>query len=349
VSAWPQFGQPAWLLLLPVVPSLLWWWLQRRPAAVRFPDLQLVAALNTRRGAVARWAGVLGRGLALAALLVALAGPRWPDPGSRIPTEGIAILLVVDVSNSMNEEDFFWQEQTVTRQAAVKKAFRLFVAGGTGPHGETLPGRPDDLIGLVTFTRRPKSSCPLTLSHDALLQILDREETNKGGHDFDTNIGDALAWAVNRLNGAPGKQKVIVLVSDGEQGDIPGALKPRQGAQLAGHFGIPIYVIDAGNDAPLQGKNAADELAAETRRNAKKGLQDVAKMTAGHYYAATDGKTLLQACGHLGSELDRLEREQIETFQYSKYYEGFTWFGAAALLVWLTLAGLELTVWRRLP
>jgi Ca-activated chloride channel homolog len=349
VTAWPEFGQVAWLFLLPVVPLLIIWWLRRPAASLRFSSVAVAAAVNTRRGTIARWCGALGRGLALAALLVALAGPRWPDPGSRIPTEGIAILLIVDVSNSMNEDDFTWDGQATTRLLAVKKAFRLFIAGGSGPQGEQLPGRPNDLFGLVTFTRRPKSSCPLTLSHDVLLQILDREEAGKGGHDVDTNIGDAIAWSVNRLNASPFKQKVMVLVTDGEQGDIPGALKPRQAAQLAAHFGVPIFIVDAGNDASTMGKEPAQQFAAENRQNAKKAMQEVAKMTRGQYYAAPDGKALLDTCLKLGSELDRIEREQIETFQYRKYWEGFAWFGGAAFVLWMVLVGLELTLWRRLP
>src|SRR5436190_16916746 len=108
VFTWPEFAQPAWLFLLPAVPLLIFWWLRRRPAVLRFPDLSVAAAINTRRGALSRWCGILARALALLALVVALAGPRWPDPGSRIPTEVIAILLVVDVSKCMNEEDFLW-------------------------------------------------------------------------------------------------------------------------------------------------------------------------------------------------------------------------------------------------
>ena len=338
-----------WASLLGAVPLLVASWLRRPGASLRYSTVALAAAVNSRRGTVARWCGALGRGAAVAGLVIALAGPRWPDPGSRIPTEGIAVLLIVDVSNSMNEDDFLWDGKTIPRLLAVKKAFRLFITGGSGPQGEQLISRSNDLFGLVTFTRRPKSSCPLTLSHDTLLQMLDREEAGKGGHDVDTNIGDAIAWSVHRLNASPFKQKVMVLVTDGEQGEIPGALKPRQAAQLAAHFGMPIFIVDAGNDAATMGKEPAKEIAAESRQNAKKAMQEVAKMTAGQYYAAPDGKGLLDSCMKLGSELDRIEREQIETFQYRKYWEGFAWLAGAAFVLWMGLVGLELTVWRRLP
>jgi len=346
---WPEFAQPGWLLLLPAVPLLVLWWLRQKPVALRYPDTSVAIEINTRRGTVSRWCGAWCRGLGLAAIVAALAGPRWPDPGSPIPTEGIAILLVVDVSNSMNEEDFVWRDKPITRVSAMKQALHLFVAGGVGPQGVELPGRPHDLVGLVTFTRRPKSSCPLTLSHDALLQMLDREETNKGGHDFDTNIGDAIIWGIHRLNTSPVKQRVMILVTDGEQGEIPGALRPRQGAQLAGHFGIPIFALDAGNDAAATGTTPAEQFAAENRKNAKKALQDVARMTGGQYYGATDGKELLEACGKLGSQLDSMDREQIETLRRRQYLEGYAWFGGAAFVLWFAVLGLELTVWRRLP
>jgi Ca-activated chloride channel homolog len=343
------FDQPWWLVLLPAVALLIAWWLRRKPVALRFPDTSVVAAINTRRGSFARWGGALGRGLGLAAAVVALAGPRWPELGAAVPAEGIAILLVVDVSNSMNEEDLVWHEKPIARVKAMKQALHLFVAGGTGPHGEELPGRPNDLVGLVTFTRLPKSSCPLTFSHDALLQMLDREETNKGGHDFDTNIGDAIIWGIYRLNTAPVKQKVMILVSDGEQGEIPDAKRPRQGAQLAGNFKIPIYTLDAGNEAAALGKTPAEQFAAENRRNAKKNLQDVAKMTGGQYYGATDGKELLQACAKLSGELDQFDPEQIETLRRRQYWEAYGWFGGAAFVLWCTVLGLELTLWRKVP
>jgi Ca-activated chloride channel homolog len=343
------FDQPWWLVLLPGVALLMVWWLRRKPVALRFPDTSVVAAINTRRGSVARWGGALCRGLGLAAAVIALAGPRWPELGAAVPAEGIAILLVVDVSNSMNEEDFVWQDKPIARLKAMKRALHLFVAGGTGPHGEELPGRPNDLVGLVTFTRRPKSSCPLTLSHSALLQMLDREETNKGGHDFDTNITDAIFWGIDRLITSPVKQKVMILVSDGEQGEIPEVKRPRQAAQLAGHFKIPIFTVDAGNDAAAQGKTPAEQFAAENRRNAKKTLQDVAKMTGGQYYGAADGKELLEACAKLGGELDQFDREPIETLRRRQYWEGYGWFAGAALVLWCTVLGLELTLWRKLP
>src|SRR4029077_14027143 len=115
----------------------------------------------------------------------------WPDPSSRLSTEGIAIVILVDVSGSMGENDFQWEGKQVTRLDAVKKVFKLFVRGGTAPNGERLEGRPSDLIGLVTFATRPSVACPLTLSHDVLLEMLAAEEPRTVPGESRTNIGDA--------------------------------------------------------------------------------------------------------------------------------------------------------------
>src|SRR5262249_6758402 len=148
--------------------------------------------------AVLRSAGML-------LLVMALAGPRWADAHTRLATEGIAIEIIVDVSGSMGEKDFEWPEpladsekgkaakvpaKRISRLEAVKRVFRLFVQGGEAPGGEHLDGRPGDLIGLVAFATRPQSACPLTLSHDVLLDMLKREEPRTLPDESRTNIGD---------------------------------------------------------------------------------------------------------------------------------------------------------------
>jgi Ca-activated chloride channel family protein len=349
LNTWPDFEQPAWLLLLLAVPPLIVWWFHRKPVTLLYPDTSVASQINTRRDSIARWCAAGGRGLGLTAAVLALAGPRWPDPGTQVPTEGIAILLIVDVSNSMNEEDFMWHDRPIARIKAMRRALHLLIAGGDTPNGEKLHGRAQDLVGLVTFTRRPKSTCPLTLSHDALLQMLEREETNKGGHDYETNVGDAIAYGIHRLNSAAVKKKVMILASDGEQGEITDALRPRQAAQLAAHFGIVVFPLDAGHDVATPAKSQSDQFAAENRANAKKALQDVARMTGGQYYGAANGQELMEACSKLDSQLDTFEREQIETLRRRQYVDGYEWFIEAAFVLWFAVVGLELTIWRKLP
>jgi Ca-activated chloride channel family protein len=141
----------------------------------------------------------------------------------------------------------------------------------------------------------------------------------------------------------------MVLVTDGEQGEIPQALRPRQGAQLAAPFDITIMVVDPGNDAVVESKIAADQFAAQNRVNAKKALQDVAKMTGGRYFAARDSATLLDACSELGKQLDLLEREATGTLHRRQYLEGYAWFAAAAFVLICGVMALDLMIWRRVP
>ncbi len=344
--ALPQFAQPLWLLLALLVPPLIWWWHRGRPSALRFSDTTTLRTLRRGRSRSAVWGGVGLRAAALLLLVVALAGPRWPDPGSRIPTEGIAIVLVVDVSGSMAERDFTWQGEPVRRIDAVKRALRLFVEGGNGPNGEHLEGRRTDLLGLVTFATVPESVCPLTLSHGVLLQMLEAEQPRTLPDEGRTNIGDAIAWGLHRLRAAGTRRKVIVLLTDGEHNVPPPALKPRQAAQLAGNSGVPIYTIDAGSDVPpKEDSEAASDTSIADRLNAKKILQEVARMTKGRYFQAGDTKALLEVCG----QIDRLERREIESFQYRRYAEAYGWFGLAAFVLLLSVQVLELTVWRRIP
>src|SRR5262249_26551214 len=158
---------------------------------------------------------------------------------------------------SMAEPDFDWQGRPINRLDAAKRVFRLFVAGGEGPDGQHLEGRSGDLIGLVTFATWPESLCPLTLSHSVLLRMLDEEE-GRGVRprtvptESRTNIGDAIAWGLHRLDKAATARKIIVLLSDGEHNVPPPALTPRQAAQLAANKRVPVYAIDAGGEHDVE-------------------------------------------------------------------------------------------------
>src|SRR5262249_40210660 len=157
-------------------PPLMAWWVRRQRRALRFPDTSWLARVPGGRGRWVPWFSIGARALAVTSIIIGLAGPRWPDYRTRIPTEGIAIVMLVDATGSMAERDFDWQAIPISRLEAVKNVFRLFVQGGEGPGGVQLDGRADDQIGLVTFATRPESTCPLTLSHSVLLQLLDAEQ-----------------------------------------------------------------------------------------------------------------------------------------------------------------------------
>jgi Ca-activated chloride channel homolog len=340
-----HFANPLFLLLALAVPPLIWWWLRERGGALRYPATGALAGLPGGRGTWARWGGAGLRALALLLLVAALAGPRWPDQRTRIDTEGIAIQMVVDVSGSMAEPDFDW-DGPVARLEAVKRAFGLFVEGGDAEdvHFE---GRGNDLIGLVTFATRPESPCPLTLSHSVLLRMLRDERPRSIPGESETNVSDALVLGLHRLDAAGPRRKVLVLLSDGEHNVTtpPSGMTPRQAAQVAANLGVRVYCIDAGGDGSsvVEPGARADTLA--NRELGARTLQEVAHITGGRCFSARDTKSLLS----VWREIDGLERTDITSFQYRRYYEGFGWFGLAALAVWLLVGALELTFWQRVP
>jgi Ca-activated chloride channel family protein len=331
----PHFTYPWFLLLLAVLPALLWRYLRHSRGAWRYSDHRLLPVVPSLRARSAWWGGLLLRACGLSLAILALAGPRWVDENSRIPTEGISIAMVVDVSVSMGTEDFDWDNQKMARLVGVKKLFRLFVAGGKGPDDVELPGRRTDLVALVTFATHPQTACPLTLEHASLLDIMEAQQTPT---EATTNPGDAIAWALHVLSQAPTKRKVLVFLTDGES-NVPDKLKPRQAAQLAANLSIPIYAIDASPAVPKDKDEAAE------MERARVMLQTLARMTQGSYFRAQDGRGLLQAY----QSIDQVERDRILSFQYQRYYEGFHWFALAALACWLALIALEATIWRKVP
>jgi Ca-activated chloride channel family protein len=344
----PHFANPLVLLLGLLIPPLAWWWLRQRRPALRYPATGWLTGLPAGRSNRARWGGVLLRSGALLLLVLALAGLRWPDRSTRIPTEGIAIVMVTDVSGSMAEADFDWQGQPISRLEAVKRAFRLFVEGGDADEGRHFDGRPADLVGLVTFATRPDSPCPLTLSHSVLLHLLEAEQPRSVPGESETNISDAIVLGLHRLKNAGTRRKIMILLSDGEH-NVPHPQSdwtPRQAAQIAANLRVPVYAIDAGGTATTEEREpGAVQDSIQLREEGKRTLREVAHITRGQYFQAADTRSLLRVC----QEIDRLERSEIRSFQYRRYYEAFPWLGLGAFVLWVTMTLLEMTYWRRLP
>jgi Ca-activated chloride channel family protein len=348
-----DFASPAWLLLALAVPPLVAWWLKRRRTALRYPGADLLAGLPRGRARAARIGGALFRGVALLGVVLALAGPRTPDLRTRIDTEGVAIFIAVDVSGSMAERDFDWHGEPVSRLEAVKNVFRLFVDGGPAPgsDGRSFDGRPTDLIGLVTFATRPENVCPLTLSHSVLLKLLDAEPPRSVPGESETNLSDAVAIGLQRLENAGQRRKVLLLLTDGEHNVVtpPSGWTPRQSAAVAAGLGIPIYTIDAGGHPPGVDEartGAATSVSPEaTRQAAVASLKELARVSGGRYFAASDTDALLDAC----ATIDTLERAPIRSFQYRRYHDLARWPGLAAFALWGLALALEVTIWRRVP
>ena len=342
-----DFANPLFLWTTPLAAVLMWWWARRRRPAFRYTDARLFAGLPAGRAWRARWGSAGLRAVAFLALIVGCAGPRSPDLHTPLPTEGVAIVLALDVSGSMAERDAPWAagEPPITRLEAAKRAFRLFVEGGDAPDGTHLEPRPSDPIGLVVFARHPETACPLTLNHSVLLRVAESQQP-RIALDAGTNIGDAIAEAILRLDkGGGDRRKVLILLSDGEHNvskegpDDP--FKPRQAAEHAANLKIRVYTIDTGG-APAP--DASPE-AIQQRQAGQETLRAVADMTGGQTFLASSGAELLKAY----KEIDTLEKVQVVSYQYRRYHEYYPWCAAAAVVLLAIAQLLDRTRWRIVP
>ncbi len=346
------FTNPEFLWLAPLAGALAWWWARRGRAALRFSDVTRFAGRTGTRAVLAVRGGAALRGLACLALVLACAGPRRPDGETALPAEGIAIMMAIDVSGSMDTPDVAWAAggPPVTRLEAARRAFKLFVGGGDAPDGSAFEPRPGDAIGLVTFAAVPQTQCPLTLNHSVLFKVVDALQARSGA-DAGTNVGDALAEGVERLDAVRmRKAKVLILLSDGEHNvfkeDTPDAkrpgldrtMKPREAAQLAANLGVRVYTIDTGGDPPI---GAAPDVVKQ-RLEGRETLKRVAEMTGGRSFAATSGTELLAAYREIGA----LEKVVVKAPIYRRYFEYYAWCAGAALVLILTAHALDRTLWR---
>jgi len=252
------------------------------------------------------------RMLALSLVLIAIARPQAGARSEEVITEGVDILLTIDVSSSMKAEDF-------------KPRNRLHVAKQVV--AEFVRSRPHDRIGMVTFAARALTKCPLTIDHDILLTLLQDERI--GSIEDGTAIGTAIATSVNRLRDSNAKSRIIILLTDGVNNR--GEIDPLTAAELAKTFGIKIYTVGAGREGyapypfedPVYGTVYQDVLVEIDEKT----LEDIAQLTGGKYFRATDEKSLAKVY----EEIDELEKTKIEQKEYVRYSELAPYFMMAAL------------------
>ena len=255
--------------------------------------------------------------LAVICLAVAMAGPRTPDAQTKVSREGIAIMAVIDRSGSMQARDLVKNDLSVDRLAVVKDVFRQFVLGGKAGRG-----RPDDMIGLITFAGFADSLCPLTLDHGNLVSMVQDLEIVDRRDEDGTALGDGLALAVERLRQSTAKSKVAILLTDGVNNT--GTVKPDQAAELAASQHIKVYSIGAGTNGlapfptidPFSGRQRFEPTYVEIDEQT---LKDIADKTGGRYFRATDKESL----SSIYAEIDRLERTKINEVRYLQYTEHY--------------------------
>jgi Ca-activated chloride channel homolog len=330
-----RFANPEVLWLLAVLPLLLLWRGRRGPLpAIEYPSLALVreVARRTRSRLGPVLAGLPL--LALALLILALARPQQGTSNSTIHASGVDIMLLLDVSGSMQSLDFRLEGLPASRLDVVKSVVRKFIAA-----------RPNDRIGLTIFAGLPYLVSPVTLDHAWLLGNLDRVQI--GDIEDGTAIGSALASGLNRLRNQSAKSRIIILMTDGQNN--AGQITPITAAEAAKALGIKVYTIGIGvrGEAPIPVTDAIGRrrIIMEKVDVDEETLNRISAATGARFYRATDTASL----NRIYEEIDKLEKTAFTVRSFERWQELFDWPALAALIVLgLSLLG-RLTVGRRIP
>ena len=311
------FANPYYLLLLLLlVPAVGWYVLTRRR---RQATLQ-VSGLKALRQGKSSWKVYLEhvpfalRVAAFALIVLVLARPQSVDSWQNTSTEGIDIVVALDISTSMLAEDL-----KPNRLEAAKSIASSFISG-----------RQNDNIGLVVFAGESFTQCPLTTDHAVLINLFG--SIRSGMIEDGTAIGLGLANAVSRIKDSQAKSKVIILLTDGtnNRGDID----PITAAELAKTFGIRVYTIGVGSKGkapyPFHTANGVVYQNIDVAID-EEPLQQIASMTGGVYFRATDNAKLQG----IYEEIDKLEKTKMQVQEYSKRHEEFQRFGLWAMVLLL--------------
>ena len=305
-----EFAQPYYLLLILILPVLFIWYNKKgqyQEATLRYSNISIIPDKIIKNGRKINYLFINGRLLIILLIIIALAKPRLVNTVEKSKIEIIDILLVIDQSSSMLAQDF-----KPNRLEAAKSVAKTFIKDREG-----------DRLGLIVFAGESYIQCPLTRDLDVLLEFTDQIGIVDSENDG-TAIGMAIANAINRLRDSKAKSKTIILLSDGSNNK--GELDPLTAADLATQFDIKIYTVAAGTRgfAPYPVKDAwGREFIQKVQVDVdEETLQEIAQITNGKFFRATDNNSLRAVY----SEIDKLERTEIEVTEYQNYKELYSWF-----------------------
>lgn len=329
------FNNPWLLTLALLIPPYIWWYIYKdRKGAMKFSSITQVKNIKPSTSVKFRHLPLAIRSIAIFMIIISLARPQKGIEKTKVPTEGIDIMLAIDVSTSMLAEDFTLGGKRQNRLAAVKKVVKDFIAG-----------RYNDRIGMIIFAGRAYVQCPLTIDYGILLQFLDKIQI--GMVEDGTAIGSALATCLNHIKDVPAKSKIIILLTDGRNN--MGKIDPLTAAEMAKTLGVKVYTIGAGTKGlapyPVKdffGNKGYQGIQVDIDENT---LKKIADITGGMYFRATDTRSLEE----IYKEIDQMERTEVEAKIYMKYKELFPYFLVPGLFL-LFLEILIANTWlRRIP
>jgi Ca-activated chloride channel homolog len=331
----PEFKTPLVLLLIPLFLAYFWYEYRRKEGtSFKFSSLSLMDQLaSTWR---VRWSffpwGL--RALVLVLLLIALAGPRKLLAESKLTSEGIDIVLALDVSGSMSAEDYVIDGHRISRLDIIRSTVVNFVKQRTS-----------DRLALTVFGSQAYTVCPLTTDHEWLLENL--KQIRIGVIEDATAIGSGIATSLLRLKNSKAKTKIIVLLTDGVNNS--GKIQPLDAAKMAQALGIKVYTIGAGTTGIVPFP-VTDEFGNKHYEEAQfdfdeDTLKKIAAMTGAKYYRAADTDSLRRCY----ADIDKLEKTKIVEKGFKQYEPLFWYFVDAALVILALEIILTNTVFLKIP
>lgn len=325
------FARPElFYLLIGLIPFIVWYVLRQKMSKASIQ----ISTLASLKNAPLTWKHTL-RHVAfliqiavLVLIIVCLARPQSSDSWENQTIEGIDIMIALDMSSSMLARDF-----QPDRLEAAKAVATQFISG-----------RQYDRIGLVVFSAESFTQCPLTTDRAVLINLF--QNLQSGILEDGTAIGLGLANAVSRLKDSNAKSKVVILLTDGENNR--GEIAPSTAAEIAKTYGIRVYTIGIGTIGtapyPVQTPFGVQMRDIEVKID-EKTLQDMANITDGKYFRATNNQTLAD----IYKEIDQLEKSKIENKSFSKKSEEYRPFALSALVLALLAMVLQLVIFKHIP
>jgi Ca-activated chloride channel family protein len=322
-------------LLLLLIPYIFWYLLRRKKTEPTLQMSDTFAYQFAHKSWRVRMMHLpfLLRLITFVMIVIVLARPQTTNSWKNTHTEGIDIMLAMDVSTSMLAQDLQPNRIEAAKQVA----------------SEFISGRPNDNIGLTIFAGEAFTQCPMTTDHAALLNLFQGVRTDiaqRGLIDDGTAIGMGLANAVSRLKDSKAKSKVVILLTDGSNN--MGDISPMTAAEIAKSLGIRVYTIGVGTNGmapypmPVGGSIQMVKVPVEIDTHT---LSGIASTTDGNFYRATNTSELHK----IYKDIDQLEKTKFNVKRFSKRYEGYQPFAAVAILSLLLEILLRITILRRLP
>lgn len=309
------FANPNLLYLLLLVPAMVAWhiFIQKdTKASLQISTLLGFAGAKPSLRVILRHLPFVLRCIAVALLIVAIARPQSTNIEKNVSTEGIDIVLSIDVSGSMLARDFKPDRLEAAKELGIK-----FVSG-----------RKTDRMGLVIFAGESFTLCPITTDHVTLINMF--RDINLGILEDGTAIGSGLATAITRLKDSDAKSKVVILLTDGVNNR--GEIAPLTAAEIAKRFGIRVYTIGVGTygTAPYPVQTPFGTRYQDMKVEIDEELlTNIAKSTGGEYFRATNNKALEEVY----ERINKLEKSKVEVTEFSRRQEEFQRFALAAFIL----------------